>query len=54
MTKGTPSMGLKQKKTHIRCRRCGKHSYHIRKSVCASCGFGDSATIRHYRWAKTH
>ena len=24
MAKGTPSMGKKNKKTHIRCRRCGK------------------------------
>ena len=23
MSKGTPSMGKKQKSTHIRCRRCG-------------------------------
>ncbi|HLC98423.1 MAG TPA: 50S ribosomal protein L37e, partial [Candidatus Nanoarchaeia archaeon] len=29
MTKGTPSMGKKSgKKTHIFCRRCGKHTYH--------------------------
>ncbi|MDC0151715.1 50S ribosomal protein L37e, partial [bacterium] len=26
MSKGTPSMGKKQKSTHIRCRRCGRHS----------------------------
>ena len=31
MSKGTPSMGKKNKKTHIRCRRCGRNSYHIRK-----------------------
>ncbi|MBR4987910.1 MAG: 50S ribosomal protein L37e, partial [Methanocorpusculum sp.] len=24
MTKGTPSMGLRNKHTHIICRRCGK------------------------------
>ncbi|MEO2208372.1 MAG: 50S ribosomal protein L37e, partial [Candidatus Poseidoniia archaeon] len=23
MSKGTPSMGKRQKSTHIRCRRCG-------------------------------
>ena len=44
--KGTPSMGKKNKKTHIRCRRCGKNSYHVRKKVCASCGFGKSSKIR--------
>ena len=37
--KGTPSMGKKNKKTHIRCRR-----------VCASCGFGKSSKIRRYSW----
>jgi len=54
MSKGTPSMGLRNKHTHMRCRRCGKHSYHMRKSVCSSCGFGRTAGIREYRWAKTH
>ena len=48
--KGTPSMGKKNKKTHIRCRRCGKNSYHVRKKVCASCGFGKSSKIRRYSW----
>ena len=38
MSKGTPSMGKKNKKTHIRCRRCGRNTYHIHKKVCASCG----------------
>ena len=50
--KGTRSMGKKQKKTHIRCRRCGRHSYHIRKKICASCGLGRTAKIRHYNWLK--
>lgn len=40
------------KKTHIICRRCGKHSFHVRKSVCASCGYGATARIRSYNWAK--
>lgn len=54
MTKGTPSMGKRSaKKTHIRCRRCGRHSYHVR-GVCASCGFGASAKRRNYNWAKAH
>ena len=28
MSKGTPSMGRRQKTTHIRCRRCGRNAYH--------------------------
>ncbi len=55
MSKGTPSMGKRQKSTHIRCRRCGNHSYHKTKSVCASCGYGATAKRRGYSWAKrTH
>ncbi|MAK78602.1 MAG: 50S ribosomal protein L37e [Euryarchaeota archaeon] len=52
MSKGTPSMGKRQKSTHIRCRRCGKHSYHKSKHVCASCGFGATARRRSYNWNK--
>jgi large subunit ribosomal protein L37e len=53
MTKGTPSRGKRGKgKTHIRCRRCGRHSYHVRKKKCASCGFGAKAARRRYAWAK--
>ena len=50
MGKGTPSMGLHNKKTHIRCRRCGRNAYHIHHKYCASCGFGKSAKIRQYAW----
>ena len=51
MTKGTPSMGKKSGKTsHITCRRCGGHSYHIRKNKCASCGYGNSAKQRAFAW----
>lgn len=50
MPKGTPSFGKKQKKTHIRCRRCGHRSYHVRKKVCSHCGFGKSSKIRSYSW----
>lgn len=50
--KGTPSYGKRNKKTHITCRRCGKHAYHARKGVCASCGFGAVSRKRSYRWAK--
>ncbi|MDP3780520.1 MAG: 50S ribosomal protein L37e [Thermoproteota archaeon] len=52
MVKGTASMGLfNRKKTHIRCRRCGKNSFHRRSRRCASCGFPDPK-IRKYSWIK--
>ena len=50
MSKGTPSMGKRAKVRHIRCRRCGKRSYHIRKKKCSSCGYGKTTTIRKYTW----
>ncbi|MFX1297564.1 MAG: 50S ribosomal protein L37e [Promethearchaeota archaeon] len=50
MGKGTPSFGKHQKKTHIRCRRCGRRSYHIRRKSCAACGFGRSRKIKRYSW----
>lgn len=53
MSKGTASMGRKSgKKSHIRCRRCGKRSYHIKKKRCSSCGYGKSAKQRTYKWQK--
>ncbi|MBU0667141.1 MAG: 50S ribosomal protein L37e [Nanoarchaeota archaeon] len=53
MTKGTPSMGKKSgKKSHITCRRCGQHTYHIRKKACSSCGYGKSSKQRAYSWQK--
>jgi large subunit ribosomal protein L37e len=53
MTKGTPSMGKKSgKKTHIRCRRCGKRTYHVKKKRCSSCGYGKSSRLRKYNWRK--
>jgi large subunit ribosomal protein L37e len=51
MTKGTPSR-RGGKLVHIRCRRCGKHSFHRQHNVCASCGFGETARRRTYSWAK--
>lgn len=55
MAKGTPSQGKKASgKTHIVCRRCGKKSFHVRKKVCAACGFGQSSKRRDYNWAKDH
>lgn len=53
MGKGTPSMGKMSGKTsHMRCRRCGRNAYHLQKKKCASCGFGATAKIRGYNWAK--
>ena len=37
-------------KTHIRCRRCGRRAYHVRKKFCAACGFGKSKKIKEYKW----
>lgn len=54
MTKGTTSMGKKDKVTHIRCRRCGRHSYHRQKKRCAYCGYGNTTRMRSYNWAKIH
>ncbi len=51
MGKGTPSR-RGGKIVHIRCRRCGRHSFHRQKKVCASCGFGASPRRRQYDWAK--
>jgi len=51
MAKGTASMGKKSgKKTHIICRRCGRHTYHKRKKKCASCGYGKTSKVRTYKW----
>jgi len=48
--KGTPSFGKRRKKTHIICRRCGRHTYHVSKKICSACGFGRSKKIRNYSW----
>ncbi|MBU5690296.1 MAG: 50S ribosomal protein L37e [Candidatus Aenigmatarchaeota archaeon] len=48
--KGTPSMGKKQKRSHVLCRRCGNRSYNIRLRKCAKCGYGASAKIKRYAW----
>jgi large subunit ribosomal protein L37e len=45
--KGTASRGKNSKgKTHIQCRRCGEHTYHASKSVCAKCGYGKTAKMK--------
>merc|ERR1711879_168917 len=51
MTKGTSSFGKRHNKTHTLCRRCGKSSYHIQKSTCASCGY-PSPKMRKYNWSE--
>jgi large subunit ribosomal protein L37e len=51
MSKGTPSKSGGGT-THIVCRRCGKHAYHVRKKICAACGFGKSSKRRDYNWKK--
>jgi len=51
MGKGTPSKSG-GKKTHIICRRCGRHAFNVRKGYCAACGYGRSKRIRSYNWKK--
>ncbi|MFB6189997.1 MAG: 50S ribosomal protein L37e [Candidatus Nanohaloarchaea archaeon] len=36
-------LGDGNKKSHGKCRRCGEKSYHLRKGVCANCGFGKTS-----------
>jgi large subunit ribosomal protein L37e len=44
-------MGKRQGKTvHIRCRRCGRRSYHVRQKKCSACGYGESPKMQHYSW----
>ncbi len=44
---GTKNALKKQiQKTHTRCIRCGRTSYHIQKKVCSACGY-PSARNRH-------
>ena len=50
MSKGTPSFGKKVGVKHIRCRRCGRVSYHVKKGKCAACGFGKTKKIRSFNW----
>ncbi|MFB6353590.1 MAG: 50S ribosomal protein L37e [Halobacteriales archaeon] len=50
MSDGTTAQGKKNKTTHVKCRRCGEKSYHVRKGVCSACGFGKSAKRRSYAW----
>ncbi|MCD6464449.1 50S ribosomal protein L37e [Candidatus Woesearchaeota archaeon] len=51
MVKGTPSKGKHSRsKTHIICRRCGRHSFHVKKGYCSSCGYGKTSKRRRYNW----
>jgi len=51
--KGRHSMGKKSgKKTHLRCRRCGEATYHMRKKKCSACGYGKTPKMRSYGWNK--
>uniref|UniRef100_A0A2N9FYC6 Ribosomal protein L37 n=1 Tax=Fagus sylvatica TaxID=28930 RepID=A0A2N9FYC6_FAGSY len=49
--KGTGSFGKRRNKTHTLCVRCGRLSFHLQKSRCASCGF-PSSRIRRYNWSE--
>ncbi|XP_068648352.1 large ribosomal subunit protein eL37z-like [Aristolochia californica] len=50
MGKGTGSFGKRRNKTHTLCVRCGRRSFHLQKSRCASCGY-PSSRIRKYNWS---
>ncbi|MAE13550.1 50S ribosomal protein L37e [Candidatus Woesearchaeota archaeon] len=53
MSKGTAARGRNSsKKSHIICRRCSGHSYHIHKKRCSSCGYGKTSKVRSYSWQK--
>jgi large subunit ribosomal protein L37e len=53
MAKGTPSLGKHNKIIHIRCRRCGQSTYHIRKKKCSHCGY-PSSKLRNFKWDWKH
>jgi len=50
---GTGSQGKRgRNKVAIKCRRCGRRSYHMTKKKCSACGFGKSTKTRGYAWQK--
>jgi large subunit ribosomal protein L37e len=48
MTKGIGRTSVRNDKSHITCRRCGKVSFHIQKKICASCGYGHTKHMRRF------
>ena len=50
MSKGKPSFGKRNKRTHKICRRCGRQAVDIKTGICAACGFGKSSKIKKYAW----
>jgi len=46
---GTTAFGKHQRITHIRCRRCGRHSYHIQQHHCSACGY-PRAKLKNESW----
>lgn len=51
MTKGTSAKGERHTRIHRACPRCGKHSLHIQKGDCASCGY-PAPKMRRYNWSR--
>ncbi|ALV62149.1 LSU ribosomal protein L37e [Thermococcus sp. 2319x1] len=52
MGSGTAPHGKRNRTpTHIKCRRCGRKSFNVRKGYCAACGFGRSSRMRKYSWS---
>jgi len=50
---GTSSFGKHNKITHIRCRRCGHHSFNIRTGKCSYCGYSDKKIkSENWKWKK--
>ncbi len=52
MAEGKLRKGKRNKRTHGKCRRCGKKAFHLKKKVCSSCGFGETAKRRDFEWIK--
>ncbi|QKQ98051.1 50S ribosomal protein L37e [Candidatus Nanohaloarchaea archaeon] len=44
--------GKRNKKSHGKCRRCGKKAFHLRKKECAACGFGKTSKRNDFDKAK--
>ncbi|KAL5681679.1 hypothetical protein ACJX0J_008064, partial [Zea mays] len=46
--KGTGSFSKRRNKTHTLCILCDRHSFHLQKSTCSSCGY-PAARIRNFQ-----